>query len=308
MKTRYYFLILVVLAVGFWLYKRQFPLVDPITLAHHEEEAIPKKIVEKTKLKARTKISKKPVPAVTAPSSSLAKAEPKSSPPPKTIEFVLDEEGNAIAFGDVILGRPTVELKEKGGVAAPPKVKLWETLDIPYHIVEPFPHPERVQEAFEYFNDTTIRFVPFNGQQDAIVFQAKEGKCKSYLGRVGGHQPIWLSDNCYAPEIAHEIMHALGFIHEHSRTDRDQYIDVLWDNIEELYKTQFAIVPESLMSFHKGMPFDYNSIMIYRPDSFAKRGGLSTLKSKTNIAVAPVMGLSKIDIERVNRVYTAHAP
>lgn len=67
-------------------------------------------------------------------------------------------------------------------------------------------------------------------------------RCSSYVGRLGGKQTISVGSPdqtdplnrvvCKHGNIVHEIAHSLGFFHEHSRPDRDQYVSVLWDNIE----------------------------------------------------------------------------
>lgn len=58
-------------------------------------------------------------------------------------------------------------------------------------------------------------------------------RCSSLIGyRSGQSQTVTLGSGCeYRGTIAHEIMHLLGFYHEQTRTDRDQYIDVNKDNI-----------------------------------------------------------------------------
>ena len=56
-----------------------------------------------------------------------------------------------------------------------------------------------------------------------------------YVGRIGGGQQLnYASGSCITRfgTVLHELYHALGFYHEHSRWDRDDYVTIVWDNID----------------------------------------------------------------------------
>lgn len=55
--------------------------------------------------------------------------------------------------------------------------------------------------------------------------------CASFVGCRGGAQPLYYSASCSVGNLCHEIIHALGLHHEHTRKDRDQYITVQWQSI-----------------------------------------------------------------------------
>lgn len=58
------------------------------------------------------------------------------------------------------------------------------------------------------------------------------------MGKQGGKQVLMLSASCGSGqvlskwEIVHELMHTLGFYHEHQRRDRDEYIEVMLANVQ----------------------------------------------------------------------------
>lgn len=219
------------------------------------------------------------------------------------VEFEVKDDW-AIAYGDVLLGKVPAGGKVKQGHTQARKTFFWGG-EIPIAINPKLPNPERVKSAIQYFHEYThVRFIPFEGQEDAIIFEVGEEHCYSYLGRIGGHQPIFLSDKCTQAEILHELMHALGFIHEQSRTDRDQYVEILWGNIQEVFKPQFAKAPLQFMDSIKGTDFDYESAMLYRKNAFAISPELETIQSKGKVPITPSQGaLSHEDIRRVNFMY-----
>lgn len=235
---------------------------------------------------------------------AVAGRDPRAPLPPGEVEFeVID--GLAVMHGDIILGKLEDGAAVSRGRHEPRGPQLWDKPEIPYLVHPQLPDPARVERALRYLGQhTPVKFVPHVDQPDAIVFETGAEHCLSALGRTGGLQPIRLSPGCQTQEILHEILHALGFIHEQSRLDRDQYVQVLWDNIEEKYQPQFSIVPETLAEAMRGTPFDYRSIMLYRADTFAARPGLQSLRSLGAAPIDPVReGLSEGDVARIKRLF-----
>ncbi len=58
----------------------------------------------------------------------------------------------------------------------------------------------------------------------------------------------------------HEFIHAIGFYHEQNRRDRDEYLQVDWNNIKEDARHNFK-KQENSLTFE--VPYDYNSLMHY---------------------------------------------
>lgn len=130
-------------------------------------------------------------------------------------------------------------------------------------------------------------------------------RCYSAIGRSGtGGQVLSLGPGCDAhTTILHELMHAIGFEHMHSHRDRDNFIRVKWENIPRDKWKQFEVV--SIISYKHIVPFDYESVMLYGPRTFGN--GQITMESKLEdkkvIEMHEKPGLSKADVDGINRLY-----
>ena len=100
--------------------------------------------------------------------------------------------------------------------------------------------------------------------------------------------------------MIHEIGHVLGFWHEQSRPDRDEYITIHEENIRTGYKSDFNKINDidSL-----GLPYDFNSIMHYSQYAFAKPGTITMSTKEDGIPFGKALELSRLDIIQTELLY-----
>lgn len=168
-----------------------------------------------------------------------------------------------------------------------------------------------VRRAMDHIEKRTcIRFIErgvvhrFLGVNDYVTIIRGKG-CYSLVGRGRGSQLLSLGPGCENESIIiHELMHAIGFFHKHSRSDRDQFLHIHWDNIDKKMWPQFEkLNPEENQVL---TPFDYMSIMLYGDRTFSYDDFSITMTRKDGgrlIDVPFKNGLSKHDVYNVNHLY-----
>ena len=133
---------------------------------------------------------------------------------------------------------------------------------------------------------------PQNNQPYIHIKQTGEG-CWSWIGRSRSAkegQELSLDENGFctiSSTIEHEVLHALGLFHEHTRQDRDSYIKINWDNVREGAEQNFE---KAKNGDTLGTEYDIDSVMHYGKDTFAKNDNgfvLEGIVSVNNIYPCP---------------------
>uniref|UniRef100_A0A8B9EDP6 Meprin A subunit n=1 Tax=Anser cygnoides TaxID=8845 RepID=A0A8B9EDP6_ANSCY len=163
-----------------------------------------------------------------------------------------------------------------------------------------------ILQAFEMFRlKSCIDFKPYEGERTYIFFR-KESGCWSMVGDLQTGQNLSIGAGCdYKAIVEHEILHALGFYHEQSRMDRDDYVTIWWDEIIADKEHNFLKYDDSFIT-DLNTPYDYESVMHYAPFSFNKNASIPTITAKIpafNDIIGQRLDFSAIDLERLNRMY-----
>lgn len=197
-------------------------------------------------------------------------------------------DGRAVHAGDMVLGRVGSLRSPAGGPRRPvptaptgPERRdtssrdtlfRWSLGRIPYVIDSDI--SDRQRQAIlgairEWNNKTVISLAERTTESDFVRFtRVASGNCRADVGMIGGEQGIYLPPaGCSPAAVSHEIGHTVGLFHEHQRTDRNNYVTLLDENLDKSKLDAYRNV-------HPGSgPYDYASVMHYDPASNSSNGG-----------------------------------
>lgn len=126
----------------------------------------------------------------------------------------------------------------------------------------------------EYHNKTCIRFRPYEQtDQNWIDIKPDYSGCWSSVGmRKRGQVINFGSPKCLRHGvIIHELMHAIGFFHQQSAAERDDFVEIVWENIRAGREHNFNKYNETVVSSYNET-YDYNSVMHYSSKAFSRNG------------------------------------
>ncbi|XP_055602364.1 astacin-like [Uranotaenia lowii] len=218
--------------------------------------------------------------------------------------------------GDIMLA-PTE--KTRVSVSERYASRFWPGGRVPYEILGSFDEAQlkTIQEGMDMYKEhTCIRFVPKTDADTSwIKFLNNDTGCYSYVGRQRNNQYNLINlqtPTClYAvgPPV-HEMMHAIGFYHEFTRPDRDDWISLnksaLVDELQEEsdFNANFGKLDPNEVDLY-GIAYNYGSVMHYSKYAGARSADYPVMNNKKpwDGDFGNEKGFAASDIESINIRY-----
>ncbi|KAE9554888.1 hypothetical protein FO519_001916 [Halicephalobus sp. NKZ332] len=224
----------------------------------------------------------------------------------------LPEVNFSLIHDDIILSPKQIQMRKYNGIKdATIKERWnnrWENNIVPYQLSNKYTSHEKmiIEDALKTISEVScFRFPKRTTEKNYLDIDKRDG-CYSYVGKVGGRQLLSLSRGCiYGFIIIHEVLHVLGLEHEHQRPDRDEFIKIIYSNVEPDKMSNFGKIPEDDV-YYKEHPYDYRSIMHYDGSAFGKtdpktgRKMVTMIPLQSGIELHDNYELTDLDIRKIN--------
>ena len=187
----------------------------------------------------------------------------------------------------------------------------WPGGIIPYTIDPTLPSQNRITDAVAHWNAQlagTINFRPWSGEAHYVRFvnTSSSGTCNSYIGNLHqAGQPITIGSACGTGNVIHEMGHAVGLYHEHTRENRNSFVVINTANITSSALSNFS---QAISASDDLGAYDFGSIMHYGAYSFSANGLPTITTIPEGVPIGQRNGLSAGDIAGVRMMYPAAAP
>ncbi|XP_053686032.1 seminal metalloprotease 1-like [Sabethes cyaneus] len=226
----------------------------------------------------------------------------------------LAEELSGQFEGDMILTEEQyAEINRKNGMLA--EKYRWPSNTLVYEIEEGWYDNEQIDYIHQAMriieHATCLQFKQRDALSDSsyISIHGDSTGCSATVGHNGESQhvklkPYPVGSGCFRlGTIVHELIHAIGFRHMQNTYNRDDYVEIMWENIEPGKEKNFYLYgPDKVDNF--GEEYDYGSIMHYSEKSFSMNGEKTiVVRQETDQKIGQRDGMSKSDILKINRMY-----
>ncbi len=131
--------------------------------------------------------------------------------------------------------------------------------------------------AAEWATFVNLHFIVRTSQANYVVVtnNASLNGGLSAVGMIGGPQLLQIGPNAWnRGTLCHEIGHVLGLVHEHQRSDRDNYVTILSNNVSPGLLANFVKLTDS----QNKTAYDFYSVMHYSRNAFSTNPAVDTIE------------------------------